>query len=329
MDARRTRRQILRYGAATAAASVAAPAIAEAPWPAKPIRIVCSYPPGGLTDVFARAYGDFIAQKTGQPVVVENKTGAGGAIGAEQVKNAAADGYTLLWTNSTTMIQNKVLFKKLPYDPDKDFALVSWMNAGHLPTIVNKDVPAHNVAEFAEYARKNKVSMATYGAGSFSHIVTEMLNQHYGLQMEAVHYRGEGAMWQDVATGAVQGASGSYFSAAAVLQTGAGRPIAVPTMVRARKLPDIPTFYEQGLTEKAFQVRGWVGAAAPSGVSDEIVQRLSDLCVEGGKTERVQKINETFGIDEAARDRVYFKKVMDEEGPVMIEVVKSLHIEPA
>ena len=147
--------------------------------------------------------------------------------------------------------------------------------------------------------------------------------------MEAVHYRGEGAMWQDVASGAVQGASGSYFSASAVLQTGAGRPIAVPTLVRAKKLPDIPTFYEQGLTEKAFQVRGWVGAVVPSGVSDEIVQRLSDLCVEGGKTERVQKINETFGIDEAARDRVYFKRVMDEEGPVMIEVVKSLHIEPA
>lgn len=328
MIARPTRRQILRYGAAATAASMAAPAIAEAPWPSRPIKIVCSYPPGGLTDVFARAYGDFIAQKIGQTVVVENKTGAGGAIAAEQVKGAAADGYTLMWTNSTTMIQNKVLFKKLPYDPDKDFVLVSWMNSGHLPTIINRNVPAKTVAEFAEYARHNKVSMATYGAGSYSHIVTEMLNQHYGLRMEAVHYRGEGQMWQDVASGAVQGASGSYFSAASVLQTGAGRPIAVPTMVRARKLPDVPTFYEQGLTEKAFQVRGWVGAVAPSGVPDEIVQKLSDLCVEGGRTERVQKINETFGIDEAARDRVYFKKVMDEEGPVMIEVVKSLHIEP-
>jgi tripartite-type tricarboxylate transporter receptor subunit TctC len=326
-----TRRQVLRYGAAmatTTAASIAAPAIAEAPWPSKPIRIVCSYPPGGLTDVFARAYGDHIAQKTGQSVVVENKTGAAGAIAAEQVKAAPGDGYTLMWTNSTTMIQNKVLFKKLPYDPDKDFVLVSWMNAGHLPTIINKNVPAKNIAEFADYAKKNKVSMATYGAGSYSHIVTEMLNQHYGLTMEAVHYRGEGLMWQDVASGAVQGASGSYFSAASVLQTGVGRPIAVPTKVRMKKLPEVATFYEQGLTEKAFQVRGWVGAVAPAGVPDEIVQKLSDLCVEGGKTERVQKINETFGIDEGARDRVYFKKVMDEEGPVMLEVVKSLHIDP-
>jgi len=327
MIIRPMRRDILRYGAA--AALLPAPAIAQAAWPTKqPIKIVCSYPPGGLTDVFARAYGDHIAQKTGATVVVENKTGAAGAIAAEQVKNAPADGYTMMWTNSTTMIQNKVLFRKLPYDPDKDFVLVAWMNAGHLPTIIHKDVPAKTIPELAEYARTRKVSLATYGAGSYAHVVAETLNKHYGLKMEAVHYRGEGLMWQDVASGAVQGASGSIFSAASVLQTGVGRPIAVPTMVRAKKLPDVPTFYEQGLAEKAFQVRGWVGAVAPAGVPDEIVQRLSDLCVEAGTTERIRKINETFGIDEGARDRAYFRKVIDEEGPVWLEVVRGLNLEP-
>jgi tripartite-type tricarboxylate transporter receptor subunit TctC len=95
-----------------------------------------------------------------------------------------------------------------------------------------------------------------------------------------------------------------------------------------RKLPDVATFYEQGLSEQAFQVRGWVGAVGPASMSEEIVQRLSDLMVEGGKTERIQKIIDTFGIDEAARDRVYFKKVMDEEGPVWIDVIKSLNLEP-
>ena len=214
------------------------------------------------------------------------------------------------------------------YDPDKDFVLISWMNAGHLPTIIGKDVPARNLAEFADHARHHKVSLGTYGIGSYSHVVVEALNRHYGLAMEAVHYRGEGLMWQDVASGAVQGASGSIFSAASVLQTGVGRPIAVPTMVRAKKMPDVSTFYEQGLTEKAFQVRGWVGAVAPAGVPDEIVQRLSDLCVEAGKTERIQKINETFGIDEGARDRTYFRKVIDEEGPVWLEVVRGLNLEP-
>jgi tripartite-type tricarboxylate transporter receptor subunit TctC len=324
---RPTRREVLRYGSLAALAALPAPATAQA-WPNKPIRIIVTYPAGGLTDVFARAYGEYVSQKVGQPVVVENKTGAAGAIGAEMVKSAPADGYTLMFTNSTTMVQNKLLFKKLPYDPDKDFALVAWFNTGHLPTIISKDVPARTIPEFAAWARDRKVSLATYGAGSYAHVVAETLNRHYGLKMEAVHYRGEALMWQDVASGVVQGASGSYASASAVLQTGAGRPIAVPTMERMRKLPDVPTFYEQGLTEKAFQVRGWVGCAAPVGTPDDVVQKLSDLMVEGGKTERIQKIIDTFGIDEAARDRAYFKKVLDEEGPVWLDVIKSLNIEP-
>ncbi len=327
MIVRPTRRDVLRYGSAAALAALPAPAIAQA-WPNKPIRIVVTYPAGGLTDVFARAYGEYVSQKIGQPVVVENKAGAAGAIGAEIVKSSPADGHTLMFTNSTTMMMNKVLFKKLPYDPDKDFSLVAWFNTGHLPTIVSKDVPARNVAEFAAWAKDLKVSLATYGAGSYAHVVCETLNRHYGLKMEAVHYRGESLMWQDVISGAVQGASGSYAAASPTLQSGAGRAIAVPTMERMKKLPDVPTFYEQGLTEKAFQVRGWVGAAAPVGTPEAIVQKLSDLMVEAGKTERIQKIIDTFGIDEAARDRVYFQKVLDEEGPVWLDVIKSLNLEP-
>src|SRR5215475_15158725 len=180
---RPTRRDLLRYGAL--AAALPAPAIAQA-WPAKPIRIVVTYPPGGLTDVYARAYGEYVSQKVAQPVVVENKAGAAGAIGAEIVKGAPADGYTLMFTNSTTMVQNKVLFKKLPYDPDKDFALVAWFNTGHLPTAVHKDVPVNDIKQFAAWCKDRKVSAATYGAGSYAHVVAETLNRHYGLKMEAV-----------------------------------------------------------------------------------------------------------------------------------------------
>ena len=319
------RRDLLRIGAA--AAVMPAPAIAQA-WPAKPIKIVCTYPPGGLTDIFSRAYGEFLSAKLGQSVVVDNKTGAAGAIGAEVVKQAAPDGYTLMFTNSTTMVQNKVLFKKLSYDPDKDFALVAWFNTGHLPTSVNKDIPVKNIPEFAAWCKDRKVSAATYGAGSFAHVVAATLNQKHGFKMESVHYRGEGAMWQDVASGNVQTATGSYASQLAFLQQGSVKVIAVPTLERMKKLPDVPTFYEQGLTDKAFQVRGWVGCAAPAGAPEAIVRKLSDLMVEGGKTERVLKINDQFGIDEGARDRAYFRKVLDEEGPVVLDVIRSLDIEP-
>src|SRR5471032_3071356 len=319
------RRKLLRIGAAAAAFPM--PVLAQA-WPSKPIRIVCTYPPGGLTDVFARAYGEFIGQKLGQPVVVENKTGAAGAIGAEIVKQSAPDGHTLMFMNSTTMVQNKVLLKKLAYDPDKDFVPVAFFNTGHLPTAVHKDIPVKNIPEFAAWCKDRKVSAATYGAGSFAHVVAATLNQKHGFNMEAVHYRGEGAMWQDVAAGNVQTATGSYASQLPFLQQGAVKVIAVPTLERMKKLPDVPTFYEQGLTDKAFQVRGWVGCAAPAGTPEAIVRKLSDLMVEGGKSERVLKINDQFGIDEGARDRAYFRKVLDEEGPVVLDVIRSLDIEP-
>lgn len=328
MTVRATRRRLLRLGSAAAALALPSPAFAQDSWPSKPIRIICGFPAGGLTDIFARAYGEAIAQKTGQPVYVENKAGASGAIAAEQVKSAAPDGYTLMWTISTTMVMNKVLFKKLPYDPDKDFVLISWMNAGHLPTILNKDVPAKNLAEFVAWARSRKVSLGTYGAGSYSHVAVEALNRHYGLAIEAVHYRGEALMWQDVASGAVQGGTGSLASAASVLQSGNGRPIAVPSMTRSRRLPDVATFYEQGATDQAFLVRGWIGLVGPAGMKPEIVQKLSDMMVEAGKTERIQKILDTFGIDEAARDSRYFEKVVREEGPIWIDLVKGLNIEP-
>jgi len=244
------------------------------------------------------------------------------------VKNAAPDGHTLMWTISTTMIMNKVLFKKLPYDPDKDFVLISWMDAGHLPTIVNAALPIRNLAELAAYARANKTSLGTYGAGSYSHVAIAELNKHFNLNMEAVHYRGEAPMWQDVSSGAVAGGSGSYAAAAPLLQGGRARAIAVPTRTRMRKLPDVPTFHEQGATSVGFVVRGFIGLVGPAGMPDPVVQRLSDLMVEAGKTERIQKILDTFGIDQAAQDRRFFENIIKTEGPIWLDLVRGLGLEP-
>ena len=323
-----TRRGALAGGVASAAAlSIATPALAQA-WPSKPIRIVVTFPAGGLTDTFARAYGEFLSQKLGQPVVVENKTGASGAIGAEAVKQTAPDGHTLMWTISTTMIMNKVLFKSLPYDPDKDFVPIAWMGAGHLPMVVPKSVPATNIKEFVEYARKNKVSIGTYGAGSYSHVLVAELNKAFGLAMEAVHYRGEAPMWQDLAAGAIQAATGSYAAVAGILQSGAGRAIAVPTTTRMGKLPDVGTFLEQGVTSNAFQIQGWIGLFAPAGVPQPIVDRLSELMIEGGKTEKIRKMLDTFGIDRAAEGQVFFREILAREGPIWIDLVKGLGLTP-
>ncbi len=328
MSSKVTRRTVIQTGmAATAALPLTRSAWAQA-WPSKPIKIVVGYPAGGLTDLYARAYGDYLSQKLAQPVVVENKPGAGGTIAAQSVKAAPADGYTLMFTISTTMFGNRILYKNLPYDPDKDFVLISSMNAGHLPFVASKATGATNLKEFVEYARKNKTNVGTYAAGSYAHIAIAELNKHFGLQMEAVHYRGEAPMWQDLAAGVIQAATASYAGAFNVLQSGAGRAVAVPQTRRMSKLPDVATFLEQGVPSKAFQLKGFICLVGPTGMPQETVQRLSDLMVEGGKGERVQKLLDTFGIDESAVGHQDFRKLYDEEGPIWLSLVRDLGLTP-
>jgi len=328
MPIRLTRRTLIRTGAAAATLPfIGAPAIAQG-WPSKPIRFVVSYPAGGLTDIFARAYGEYISKKVGQTVVVENKAGAGGTVGALEVKRAAADGYTLLFTISTTMIMNKVLYKSLPYDPDKDFVLISYMPSGSLPFVANIGTGATNLKEFAEYAKNNKTNAGTYAAGSYAHIAIAELNKHFGLNIEAVHYRGEAPMWTDLAGGSIHAATGSWAAAQGVLQTGKGRAIAVSLDKRMRKLPDVPTFREQGLVSDAFRLKGWICAVGPTGMPEELVNRYSSLFVEAGKSEKVQQILDTFGIDESAIGRDGFQKLFKEDGPVWLKLVSSLGLTP-
>jgi tripartite-type tricarboxylate transporter receptor subunit TctC len=322
-----TRRTLIRTGAAAATLPlIGAPAIAQA-WPSKPIRFVVSYPPGGATDIFARAYGDYISKQLGQPVLVENKAGAGGTVGALEVKQSAPDGYTLLFTISTTMIMNKVLYKNLPYDPDKDFVLISYQPAGSLATIVQTSTGITTLDQFADYARKNKTNMGTYAAGSYAHLVVAELNKHYGLKMEAVHYRGESPMWADFLTGSVQAGTGAWFVAQNVLQTGKGRAIAV-SQKRMKKLPGVPTFAEQGVMSDVFRLQGFVCAVGPAGMPHPIIDRFSELFVQAGKSEKIQGLLDQFGIDDPAVGRAGFEKLVAEEGPIWLKAVSGLGLVP-
>jgi tripartite-type tricarboxylate transporter receptor subunit TctC len=297
-------------------------------WPSRPIKIVCGYPAGGLTDSFARIYGEYLSQKLGQPVIVENRSGASGSIGAAAVKQSPPDGYTLLVAITATLAQSRVLFKGLPYDADKDFALISSMSGGHLPLVAGKATNVTNLKEFVEYARKNETNVGTFGPGSYPHIVVAELNKQYGLQMKAVHYRGEAPMWQDFAAGVLQAAMGSYANAVNALESGAGKAIAVQTARRSRKLPDVPTFIEQGANSKIFAFAGYAFLAGPVDMPQEIVERLSELMVEAGKTDRIQKLLDTYGIDEGAQGHIAFKKLYDDETPFLVDAVRALGLTP-
>jgi tripartite-type tricarboxylate transporter receptor subunit TctC len=326
-----TRRRSFLQGAVSAAALSlgVAPGARADTWPSKPIRIIVSFPAGGLTDTMARAHSEYMSQKLGQPIVVENKAGAAGIIGAETVARSAPDGYTLLYTITTTVVMNRVIYKTLPYDPEKDFVYIAMTSGGHLPFVVRKSVPATNIKEFVAWARSNKASIGSYSIGSYSHMAIAELNRQFGLTMEAVHYRGEAPMWQDLASGAIHAASGSYLAGASVLQSGVGRPIAVPLTTRMKKLPDVATFLEQGVTSPAFQVRaGWGGLLGPAGMPQDVVDRISALMVEAGASPKVRGILDTFGIDDSAIGHKEFTRIVREEGPVLIDLVKRLDIKP-
>jgi tripartite-type tricarboxylate transporter receptor subunit TctC len=206
--------------------------------------------------------------------------------------------------------------------------LISYMPSGSLPFVANIGTGATNLKEFAEYAKNNKTNVGTYAAGSYAHIAIAELNKHFGLNMEAVHYRGEAPMWTDLAGGSIHAATGSWAAAQGVLQTGKGRAIAVSLEKRMRKLPDVPTFSEQGLVSDAFRLKGWICAVGPTGMPEELVNRYSNLFVEAGKSEKVQQILDTFGIDESAIGRDGFQKLFREDGPVWLKLVSSLGLTP-
>src|SRR3989475_8652262 len=179
-------------------------------WPARPVRIVVSFPPGGLTDLHARAYGETISRSIGQPVLVENRAGAGGVIGCDAVAKSPADGYTFLFTISTPIVQAQALYKKLPYDPDKDFTFIAAFDSGHLPLAVHREVPARRFREFVEFAKKTAVNFGSYGPGSVPHMVAAQINKLFGTRIEVGHFKSEAAMWLEVAARRIPAGSGGH-----------------------------------------------------------------------------------------------------------------------
>jgi tripartite-type tricarboxylate transporter receptor subunit TctC len=326
------RRAVLRAGAAaTAAISLGAPFVsrAQGQWPNKPVRFICGYAAGGLTDIMARLTAEHLSNKYQQPFVVENKTGAGSMIAGEMVVKSPADGYTIWFTNSTAVFQNRVIFKTVPYDAEKDFIPIAMLSAGKVPTYVHKSVPATNVAEFVAWAKTNKTSWGTTGPGSLGHIFSSKINEIYGLNIEPVHYRGETPMWTDLGAGVTQLACSTYLGALPHLQAGNIRPIAVPTRTRmTRKLPEVKTWLEQGVTHPYFLLESMVCCMAPTGTPREIVEKLSDGMVEANNIPRVQGLIDQFGLDQGIQGWQDFAAFIREQGPLLVKAVTELGIKP-
>lgn len=295
-------------------------------WPAKPVRVLVGFPAGGLTDLYARAYSDYMSQQLGQPFIVENRPGAGSIIACEAVAKSPADGYTLLFTIWTAIVQNQVLYRKLPYDPNKDFSFISAFDPGHLPFAVRKDLPVRDFREFVDFAKKNRVTMGTYSAGSYPHMVAAQLNKLHGTQIEPVHFKGEAPMWVEVSTGRIDAGIGSQPVMGPHIQKGSIRPIAVPTAKRAPKLPDVPTFVEHGFNEPVFRIAGWIVLLGPAGLPRDMVQRLSKLAIAAADTPRIKEIHAQFGILDNPSTPEEFERRYREDGPVWLSIVRELGV---
>lgn len=303
-------------------------ASAQAAWPSRNIRMVCTYPAGGQTDLLARAFGDFISRQVGKTVVIENKAGASGAIGAADVARAEPDGHTIVCSISTTFVMNRAMIKNPGYDMDKDLTLVSIIPGAGLLLVAN---PKHNIkslADFVAFAKKSgKVNFGTYSAGSAPHMTVNELNKQYGLNIEPVHYRGEAPMWTGLAEGSLDVAMGSYTAAQSVLQSKHGVLFAVHSK-KVAAIPDVKTLPEQGATSKFFTVSGFSGWALPKATPQPIVDRYSELFVAANNDPKVKEVLATFVLEPA----IGFKEsneLYQKELPVWLETAKSLGMEPA
>lgn len=327
-----TRRGLLRTGAG-AGLVLAAPSIvsAQGTWPNKTITIVVNFPAGGLTDGIARTFAQHVQQATGQQVMIDNKPGASGNIGAALVARAPADGYTFLHSVSSTLVQNRVLFKSMGFDPDKDLTIVSGTSSGVLPVVVHKSVPAEvkDLKSFIAWAKGKKINFGSWAMGSSAHIFAAALNEKYGLTMEVVTYKGEAPMWQDMGAGSLQAAMGSPQAMNALLVKGDIRPIVAPSRVRYVKLPDVATSEEQGFTDPMFTVRGWLALAAPAATPKEIVQKMSDLWVAAADSEPGKKMMESFGLTEKPLNHQEVMKDYEVLKATVIPRMKALGIQPA
>jgi len=262
--------------ACSAFALLGAPsALAQAPFPTKPVRLVVPFPAGGTTDILARAAAQKLSETLGQQVIVDNRPGAGGNIGAELVAKAPADGYTLLMGTVGTHAINPSLYAKMPYDHVKDFAPVILVAGVPNVLVVNPDLPFKTVADVVAYAKANpgKLNFASSGSGTSIHLSGELFKVMAGVQMTHVPYKGSAPALTDLIGGQVQLMFDNLPSALPQIKGGKLRAVAVTSTTRAAALPDVPTVAESGLP--GFESSSWFGILAPAGTPKDIIAKIN------------------------------------------------------
>ncbi len=323
-----TRRRALIAGA------VAAPMLARHGWaqstyPNKQIRMVVPFAPAGTTDLLGRIVAQYLTEQWGQQVIVDNKAGAGGNVGAEIVAKAPPDGYTLLLGTIGTAVTNNFLYKSMPFDSLKSFAPVALVGEVANVLAVYPGFPAKTVKEYVEYCKQqgpNKVSYGSPAVGGSGHLAMEYFAELSGIKVEHVVYRGSSLVLKDLLAGHIPSTMDNLPPYLPHIQSGALRALGVSTSKRWFALPDVPTIAEQGYP--GFDAAPWWYVSAPAGTPPDIVKKLSDEITKGIKSEAVIKKIRDAGAAELPGDSAALLKHMETEYAKWKKVVEAAKLEP-
>ncbi len=266
-------KSILRIIAATLLLS-SIPGIAAAQaWPSKPVKLVVPFAAGGATDVVARLLAQKLTDAWGQSVIIENRTGAGGNIGADSVAKAAPDGYTLLFTSGAIATASKHMYKDMPFDPDRDLMPITNVATGPQLIAVATNVPVKDLRELIAYAKANpnRINYGSAGIGSQTHLAAESFAYSAGVELTHVPYKGESQALTDLMGGQIQMATPNFAAAVNLVKEGKIRALAVTSRERNPQLPDVPSASDV-LSE--FENAGWFGLMAPAGTPKEIIDKV-------------------------------------------------------
>jgi tripartite-type tricarboxylate transporter receptor subunit TctC len=292
-------------------------------FPDHPIRLVVPFSPGGSTDLVARLVGARLSQILGQSVIVENRAGAGGVIGSDNVAKSPADGYSLLMA-TTSHTANPSLYKKLPYDTQKDFVPIALI--GDMPglLVAHPSLPPNNFKEFIAYAKTHKLSYGSAGTGTFPHLSMEMLKAAAGLDMTHIPYRGAAPALTDLVGGVYQVKVDAYITAAQYVKAGKLKLYAVTSLQRMPQLPDIPTVAESGYP--GYESTYWLGIVAPAGVPADVRAKLEKAFDEAVHDKEVSAKLEASGTRPIGGTAADLNKLMNREFEQWPKIVEKAGI---
>ncbi|MFS8978152.1 tripartite tricarboxylate transporter substrate binding protein [Cupriavidus necator] len=294
-------------------------------YPSRPITLVVPAPPGGATDTLARALAEDLGKRLGQAIIVDNKPGGAGAIAVQAITRGAPDGYTMLLSHSSPLINTPHLYRNVQYDVRRDLAFITELAVGKIVLAVNRDVPARTVQELFDWAAKNpgKVSYGSYGVGTFPHLVGTHLNQARGLDMVHVAYKGEAPMAQDMIAGNIAWVIGSVTTLGPFIKSGRVRALAVMGDKRIKEMPEVPTMAESGLKDQELRSPAWFGLFARSGTPAAILSRLEKEARASVHSPTMRARFETLAVEPVGNSPAEFRREFDATEPVMARMIRA------